>query len=61
VHPKGTQEQIYRLDGLLTEVWALTRHYLTLLILHSLGYAGLYRDLRKIQGSAWDVGTVPWQ
>ena len=44
-----------------TEVWALTRHYLTLLILHSIGYCGSYRDLRKIRGSVWDVGEVPWK
>lgn len=60
VHPKGGQDQIYRLNGLVTEVWALTRHYVVLLILHSLGYCGSYRDLRKLQGSAWDVGRVPW-
>ena len=38
VHPKAAQERVYRLDGLVAEVWLLTRHYLVLLILHSLGY-----------------------
>ena len=36
------------------------RHYLVLLILHSLGYQGSYRDLRKTGGWAGDVGDVPW-
>jgi hypothetical protein len=37
VHPRGAQERVYRLEGLVAEVWRLTRHYLVLLILHSLG------------------------
>jgi hypothetical protein len=61
VHPKGSQERIYSQDDLLTEVWTLTRHYLTLLILHSLGYNGSYRDLRQLQGFALDFGFVPWR
>ncbi len=60
VHPKGAQERVYRLDGLVAEVWLLTRHYLALLILHSLGYQGTYRDLRKTRGWAGEVGNVPW-
>lgn len=60
VHPKGGQEDVYRLDGLITEAWLLTRHYLVLLILHSLGYRGLYRDLRRTHGWAGDVASVPW-
>jgi hypothetical protein len=60
VHPRGAQERVYRLDGLAAEVWLLTRHYLALLILHSLGYQGSYRDLRKTGGWAGDVGDVPW-
>jgi hypothetical protein len=60
VHPKGAQEQVYRLDGLVAEVWLLTRHYLVLLILHSLGYQGSYRDLTKIPGWAGEVSNVPW-
>ncbi len=42
------------------EAWLLTRHYLVLLILHSLGYRGLYRDLRKTSGWAADRKNVPW-
>jgi hypothetical protein len=60
VHPRGAQERVYRLEGLVAEVWLLTRHYLALLILHSLGYRGSYRDLRKTGGWAGDVGDVPW-
>jgi hypothetical protein len=61
VHPKGMQERVYRLQGLVAEVWLLTRHYLVLLILHSLGYQGAYRDLRKPQGWAGEVEDVPWK
>ena len=60
VHPRGAQERVYRLEGLVAEVWRLTRHYLVVLILHSLGYQGSYRDLRKTGGWAGDVGDVPW-
>jgi hypothetical protein len=31
-----------------------------LLILHSLGYQGSYRDLRKLGGFAGEVDKVPW-
>jgi hypothetical protein len=60
VHPKGAQENVYRLDGLVTEVWYLARHYLSLLILHSLGYQGSCRDLRKSDGWVGDIAKVPW-
>jgi hypothetical protein len=60
VHPRGAQERVYRLEGLITEVWLLVRHYLALLILHSLGYQGAYRDLRTTRGWASEVGNVPW-
>jgi hypothetical protein len=60
VHPRGAQERVYRLEGLVAEVWLLTRHYLVLLILHSLRYHGSYRDLRKTRGWVGEVGNVPW-
>ena len=61
VHPRGAQERVYQLQGLVAEVWLLTRHYLVLLILHSLGYQGSYRDLRKTRGWAGEVSNVPWK
>jgi hypothetical protein len=61
VHPRGAQERVYRLEGLVAEVWRLTRHYLVLLILHSLGYQASYRDLRKTRGWAGEAGDVPWK
>ncbi|NEA72612.1 hypothetical protein C8250_015265 [Streptomyces sp. So13.3] len=60
MHPKGAQESVYRLEGLLTEAWLLTRHYLVLLILHSVGYRGSYRDLRRTRGWVGDIEPVPW-
>jgi hypothetical protein len=60
VHPKAAQESVYRLNGLVAEVWLLARHYLVLLILHSIGYRGPYRDLTRTTGWAGDVVTVPW-
>jgi hypothetical protein len=60
VHPKGAQDLVYRMEGLIVEVWLLVSHYLVLLILHSLGYQGAYRDLRKTHGWAGEVGSVPW-
>jgi hypothetical protein len=60
VHPKDTQEEVYRLERLVAEVWLLTRHYLALLILHSLGYQGSYRDLRKTRAWPSEVSNVPW-
>jgi hypothetical protein len=60
VHPEGGQERVYRLEGLVAEVWLLIRHYLVLLILRSLGYQESYRDLRKIREWAGDVHKVPW-
>jgi hypothetical protein len=61
VHPKGAQEKVYRLDRLVVEAWLVTRHYLVLLILHSLGYRGAYRDLREVSGWAGShISNVPW-
>jgi hypothetical protein len=60
VHPKESQDLVYKHDGLVAEVWLLTRHYLNLLILHSLGYRGVYRDLRRKTGWASEVTPVPW-
>ncbi len=59
VHPEGSQERVYRYGELLTETWCMTRHYAILLILHALGYNGLYRDLRRLSESV--VEPAPWK
>jgi hypothetical protein len=60
VHPKAGKLEAYQYPGLLVEVWLLLRHYLVLLILHSLGYQSSYRDLRMQQGMASTTVPVPW-
>ena len=60
VHPKPGKQQVYQYPGLLAEVWLLLRHYLVLLILHSLDYRGSCRDLRVMQGAASTTVPVPW-
>jgi hypothetical protein len=60
VHPDNRTQQVYQPGGLLAEVWLLLRHYLVLLILHSLGYGNSYRDLRSLSGQASDTRKVPW-
>jgi hypothetical protein len=60
VHPKPGKQRAYQYPGLLLEAWLLLRHYLVLLILHSLGYQGSCRDLRVRQGMASTTVPVPW-
>ena len=60
VHPKPGKQRAYKYPGLLLEAWLLLRHYLVLLILHSLGYQGSCRDLRVRQGMASTTAPVPW-
>ena len=60
VHPKPGKQRAYQYPGLLPEAWLLLRHYLVLLILHSLGYQGSYRDLRAQQGMTSTTVPVPW-
>jgi hypothetical protein len=60
VHPKPGKQRAYQYPGLLPETWLLLRHYLVLLILHSLGYQGSYRDLRAQQGMTSTTVPVPW-
>lgn len=59
VHPTKLQDRIYRHDGLVQDAWHLSRRYVTLLLLHSIGYQGEYLDPASHTG--W-VGTapVPW-
>jgi hypothetical protein len=60
IHPKNPHDQIYHLDGLVQDAWLLSRHYLTLLILHSIGYRGSYVKLVPPHGWAGDAKSVPW-
>jgi hypothetical protein len=60
IHPDEKHGRLYDYEGLLTDIWGLTRHYFVLLLLHSLRYNGQYRDLTKFQGFASDVDVVPW-
>ena len=58
--PGKSNRDVYQYPGLLAEVWLLLRYYLVLLILHSIGYQGTCRDLRKLTGWASSTVTVPW-
>jgi hypothetical protein len=60
IHPKTPHDQIYHLDGLVVDAWLLTRHYLTLLILHSIDYRGSYVRLLPPFGWAGNAVPVPW-
>lgn len=61
VHPTDLPGLVYHIADLITEAWALTRHFLALLILQTLDYRGSYRDLRQLTGSAHQVAPVPWK
>ncbi|QKW14258.1 hypothetical protein [Verrucosispora sp. NA02020] len=60
VHPKSPREQIYHVAGLSRDAWFLSRHYLTLLVLHSMGYRGKF--CRQMPPFGWfsDTEPVPW-
>ncbi|MGI9003689.1 MAG: hypothetical protein ACR2GH_18890 [Pseudonocardia sp.] len=61
VHPTDHEDELYRRDeGLVTQGWLLTHHYLVLLILHHLGYSDTYQPL--LRPNAWEgtVELVPW-
>ncbi|MFD6888749.1 hypothetical protein [Streptomyces sp. NPDC059957] len=60
VHPEEAQENIYGIPGLVTETWLLTRHYLSLLVLESLGYRGPHQNLARIHGWAGETEETPW-
>ncbi|MFH9468714.1 hypothetical protein ACH4LT_15705 [Streptomyces clavifer] len=60
VHPKEAQEPVYGVKGLVTETWLLTRHYLALLVLHSIGFRGSYQDLSRTNGWVGETEPVPW-
>lgn len=60
VHPKDPQDQIYRHEGLVRDAWLLSLNYVTLLILHSIGYRGSYGDLSHLTRWAGETNPVPW-
>jgi hypothetical protein len=60
VHPKETQEPVYGVKGLVTDSWLLTRHYLALLVLRSIGYRGSYQDLSRTNRWVGETEPVPW-
>lgn len=60
VHPTGAEEDVYRFKGAVTETWLLTRHYLTLLILESLGYQGTYTSMAAGHRYVGENAKVPW-
>ncbi|WP_399932411.1 hypothetical protein [Streptomyces kanamyceticus] len=60
MHPKETQEPVYSVKGLVTEIRLLTRHYLVLLLLRSIGYRGSYQDLSRTNRWVGQTEPVPW-
>ncbi|WP_327253616.1 hypothetical protein [Streptomyces sp. NBC_01244] len=60
VHPEEAQKNIYEIPDLVTEAWLLTRHYLSLLVLESLGYRGPHQNLARIRGWAGETEETPW-
>jgi hypothetical protein len=60
IHPKAGDLEAYQYPGLLVEAWLMLRHYLILLILHSLGYQNSYRDLRILRQLTSATVPVPW-
>lgn len=60
-HPQGDQDEIYRWPKLVTDVWMMTRHYLSHLILYSLGFSGSTRNMMKHTGWVGEVEVVPWR
>lgn len=57
VHPKSAYE-LSEHHGQIEEAWLLQRRYLTLLILHDIGYRGGVVD--PMNRVAWDAHPVPW-
>jgi hypothetical protein len=60
VHPKSPDDLVYSRPGLAADVWMLTRHYLNLAILRSIGYRGSYVRLLPPFGAAGNAQPVPW-
>lgn len=60
VHPEEAQAEVYRIPGLVMETWLLARHYLSLLVLESLGYQGAHQNLSRMRGTASEAEDAPW-
>ncbi|MFZ3498236.1 hypothetical protein ACODT5_34280 [Streptomyces sp. 5.8] len=60
VHPKESQKKIYGRERVVVDAWLLARHYLTLLILESLGYHGDHRNLAQMGSWQGEVSQTPW-
>ncbi|MEV7217043.1 hypothetical protein AB0O31_28625 [Kitasatospora cineracea] len=60
VHPKILAEYLYAHEGLAAEVWRLSLHYATLMILRRIGYRGSYQRQVRLGRWAGDTQPVPW-
>ncbi|MFJ2781962.1 hypothetical protein [Kitasatospora sp. NPDC087315] len=60
VHPEVLTDDLYARAGLSVEVWRLSLHYVTLAVLHSIGYRGSYQMQLKLGGWAGETHPVPW-
>ncbi|MFJ7907021.1 hypothetical protein [Kitasatospora sp. NPDC096204] len=60
VHPEILADDLYARDGLSVDVWRLSLHYVTLAVLHSIGYQGSYQMQLKLGGWAGETRPVPW-
>jgi hypothetical protein len=61
VHPQLQDGQVNSGERFVQDAWLLLRRYLTLLILHDIGYQGSVVDPGKLSGWAGDAIRVPWQ
>ncbi|WP_459647828.1 hypothetical protein [Kitasatospora sp. Ki12] len=60
VHPEIIADALYMHEGLAFEVWRLSLHYATLMVLHRIGYRGSYQKQLQLGGWAGDTQPVPW-
>jgi hypothetical protein len=60
IHPQRPDDQIYKHEGLVKDVWVLTRYYVTMLVLFSIDYRGSCGNLLHLTRWAGAVETVPW-
>lgn len=60
VHPEILDDDLYAHDGLITQAWKLSLHYVTLLVLHSIGYQCSFQAQLHPGGWVGDTDVVPW-